>query len=109
MPRSAYKAPPLDFAGAPQAWIRRVALVVRGILNGQTNNLRDVTLAAGATTTTLTDVGITPNTAAVFCPLTAHAAAAVTSLWWDPGAGSAIIHHNNTADVDRSFAVILHG
>ena len=40
-------------------YIRRAAIVLRGVLDGKTNNVGDVTLTASSTTTTLTDPLIT--------------------------------------------------
>lgn len=102
-------APGVDYGRDPRELIRKIAIAVRGILNGKTNNTREVTLRAGQTTTTLTDASITAATALVFSALTAHAATAMTAVWWEPTVGAGTIHHNNTADTDRTFRVVLHG
>ena len=48
---------------------RAVAEVVRGIMDGKTNNTGTITLATGgATTTTLTDRRIGPDSVIVFVP-----------------------------------------
>ena len=61
----------LPFAGGEP---RSVAEVVNGIMNGKTNNTGSITLATGgATTTTITDRRIGPDSIILFMPLTAAA------------------------------------
>lgn len=58
------------FGGDP----RNVAEVVNGIMNGKTNNVGIITLATGgATTTTITDRRIGPDSVLLLTPLTASA------------------------------------
>ncbi len=58
------------FGGDP----RTVAEIVNGIMNGKTNNVGIVTLATGgATTTTITDRRIGPDSILLLTPLTAAA------------------------------------
>jgi len=53
---------------------RAVAEVVRGIMDGKTNNTGTLTLATGgATTTTLTDRRIGPDSVILFAPASAAA------------------------------------
>ena len=59
-----------NFGGEPRA----VAEIVNGIMNGKTNNVGIVTLATGgATTTTITDRRIGPDSILLLTPLTAAA------------------------------------
>lgn len=61
----------LPYAGGDP---RTVAEVVNGIMNGKTNNTGSITLATGgATTTTITDRRIGPDSILLFMPLTASA------------------------------------
>ena len=61
----------LPYAGGDP---RTVAEVVNGIMNGKTNNTGSITLATGgATTTTITDRRIGPESILLFMPLTASA------------------------------------
>jgi len=58
------------FGGDPRA----VSEIVRGIMNGKTNNVGIITLATGgATTTTITDRRIGPDSILLLTPLTAAA------------------------------------
>jgi hypothetical protein len=53
---------------------RAVAEVVRGIMDGKTNNTGEISLNQGATSTTLTDRRIGPNSVILFMPLNDNAA-----------------------------------
>lgn len=62
------------FGGDPRA----VAEVVRGIMDGKTNNTGSVTLATGgATTTTITDRRIGPDSVILFAPSTFEASRSI--------------------------------
>ena len=52
----------------PQEHIRRVAIVVNGLLRGEMNNIGDVTLEANATETDVEDSRITSNTLVFLIP-----------------------------------------
>jgi len=55
---------------------RNVAEIVRGLMNGKSNNTGKITLATGnATTTTLYDERISPDTKIVLVPFSAAAQA----------------------------------
>ena len=65
---------------------------------------------AGATSTTLTDSRIGGASFIGFSPTTATAATALTALYVSAKAkGSATLTHNNTADTDRTFDVLIVG
>lgn len=89
---------------------RAVAEVVRGIMDGKTNNTGTLTLATGgATTTTLTDRRIGPDSVIVFVPASAAANADATRVYASAqGQGTATVNHaaNVTANKTYRYAVI---
>lgn len=103
-------------AGVNQAasdiWVRRISEVVNSILTGKMNVTLDVTLTAGASTTTLTDARLSVATVISFCPLTAHAAAelAAGTLYVSARTnGTMTLTHANNAQADREFDCTLIG
>ena len=90
--------------------LRRIARLGNNLLQGKTNNVIQVTLAANVTTTTVTDKRIGAYTGLFFSPLTANAAAAQAGLYVSGQVnGSATLTHANTATTDRTFNVLLVG
>ncbi len=89
---------------------RQIARLVNNLLQGKQNNVIQVTLAANAATTTVTDRRIGANTGLFFSPLTADAAGALAGLYVSSQTnGSATLAHANTATTDRTFNVLLVG
>lgn len=96
--------------GAVWRWLQRVYEAVTLVQSGKLNCVTTVTLAAGVTTTALTHELIATTSEIVWSPRTAHAAAAMTSLYVSAKVnGSATLTHNNTADVDRTFDIAIIG
>lgn len=88
---------------------RDIALAVQALLNGASNARGRVTLAvAPATTTTITDPRIGPDTQIVLTARTANAAA-TTGLYAVAATGVATITHNAAAAADRTFDYLLVG
>ena len=76
------------------------------------NRVGEVTLTENVTSTTITDPTITPDTVIVFDPLTANAAAALTTTFVaaaDRAKGTFTITHANDAATDRTFRWIAAG
>lgn len=98
------------------AWLKLTAAKVNQILRGRTNNVGEVTLAAGANSTIISvAVGVFGDKT-VFCfdATTAHAATALGSgnmyvSSRSPDAGNYTISHPNTADIDKIFRVAYIG
>lgn len=89
---------------------RKLAQAANLALGGKMNAVTQVTLTAGATTTTLTDKRIGAYTFIGFSPLTANAAAAQAGLYVSSQVnGSATLTHANNAQADRTFNVLLIG
>jgi len=95
------------FGGDP----RQVSEVVRGLMNGKSNNTGEITLTAGgATTTTLNDERIGYESVIIFSPLTSSAAALVGSLYVSARSqGSATLTHAANSAADRKYAYIIVG
>ncbi len=88
---------------------RSIVERVNAALAGRLNTVTSVTLTAGATSTTLTDPRISAVSYLGLTPLSATAAAA-TSLYVSARTkGAATLTHNNTADTDRTFSVLIIG
>lgn len=93
---------------------RRVLEAVHGLHRGKIECVVEVTLTAGAATTTITDHRISMQTALLLDPLTASAAAelgagTVYCLAANRSKGKAILTHANSAVADRTFRVCLLG
>lgn len=90
---------------------RAVSEVVRGIMDGKTNNTGTVTLAASsATSTTLNDPRIGYDSVILFMPMTANAAAFLTAFYVSARSqGSATITHSANTLSDRKFAYVVVG
>ncbi len=90
---------------------RAVAEVVRGVMDGKTNNTGVITLTAGgATSTTLNDARIGFDSVVIFSPLTSSAAALVGSLYVSARSqGAATLTHAANSASDRKYAYIIVG
>ena len=90
--------------------LRKIVDVVRGTRAGKLNAVTSVTLVDSSTTTTLTDSRIGGGSYIGWSPTTATAAAAMTAVYVSAKAtGSATLTHDNTADLDRTFDVVIIG
>ena len=105
-------APPTLSQAASRQWVRRIAAVVNNMLKGKLNAVASVTLAASATTTTVIDARISPFSALLFSPLTAHAAAEIAAGGFyvsAQGDGTATLTHANNSQTDRNFTMAIIG
>jgi hypothetical protein len=104
--------PPVGSGGEPAIWtyLKRIFDVLRGVQAGKLNCTAPITLTPSSTTTTFDDPRIGPESFIDFMPLTAHAATARGGLYVSARSqGSATLTHANTADVDKTFSVIIIG
>jgi hypothetical protein len=86
----------------------RTRTILNDAIRGKLNIQTEVTLTANAASTTLADDQITTHSTLVLVPLTANAAAAITTTWHDaPTKGSCVINHANNAQTDRDFDVLI--
>jgi hypothetical protein len=89
---------------------RQLAQFLNNTIAGHLNAVTNVTLTPSATTTTVTDARIGPNTHMSFTPLTANAATARAALYVSARSkGSATLTHANSANADQTFSVLLIG
>jgi len=96
--------PPYD-----EPW--KVATLVNLLAGGRLNSVGQVTLAQGATSTTLSDNHIRRGSKLLFMPVTAHAAS-VTGLWYDPASipdegGRLTLNHSAVNQADLTFDYVV--
>lgn len=94
-------------ASAAGLWLVYIARALNAVIGGKRNATTSLTLAAGVTTTTLTDSRIGYFSVITLMPKTANAAGALAGLYITPGDGSAVVTHANTATLDRTFGVVI--
>lgn len=91
---------------------RMIARGMNSILGGKINATIDVTLTASAASTTINDPRIGFYSAVVpAMAMTANAAAALAAgIYIDTmKSGSCVVHHNNTADTDKTIRFLIIG
>jgi hypothetical protein len=87
---------------------RAVAEVVRGVMDGKTNNSGYFNTTISATTTTLNDERIGYDSAIIFTPMNDKAAQEMAKLWVGTRSrGSAIIHHASNAHLCEFMYIIV--
>ena len=79
-----------------------VVATVNELVDGRSNNVGQVTLAAGATSTS---VSFPTASIASMISMSARSASASTAPWWiiSKANGSFVIGHDNSAATDRMF------
>lgn len=88
----------------------QIANTVNALLRGRANVADTFTLAAGATTTVVSDTAFESSMVPVWTPTTANAATAMTNLYVSARTkGGFTLTHANTATVDRTFLYIRWG
>jgi hypothetical protein len=93
---------------------RRMYEVLQQVRNGKLEIVGELTLTAGAASTAVTDIRVSPQSVIVWHPRTANAAAelaAGTMYVTDAnmGSGSMVVTHANNAQVDRTFRFAVLG
>lgn len=104
--------PPLFFDGRPEEHIRKVALATRELLTGKSNNtITAITLTPNSTSTVIERERVSCDTIVSLTPKSETAATAMASgnLWVQANFGKITIHHDSTADTDRTFGAVLTG
>lgn len=118
MPAQGYLPPPADAGSEKPADLRRllrqVSAAVRDLMQGKANVTATLTLAAGATTTVLTDARLRAAGNVLLLPLTANAAAEIGNgtlyvLAAGMNNGAWTFTHANSAQADRTFRVTIIG
>jgi hypothetical protein len=104
-----YQAPPEILSNSGEHR-RQLARAVRGLMEGKANVTLDVTLAANAASTTVSDSRIGFYSALILVPLSADAAAALPTTFISTlSKGVAVLSHANAASTDRSFRLVILG
>ena len=101
----------LDEVGS---YLRRMWDSLQAMRKGKIECVTSVTLTASATTTTLTDIRLSPQSVVTFDPKTANAAAELFGgtmyvLTANRGDGTWTITHANAVSTDRTFQVSIIG
>lgn len=87
---------------------RQVAEVVRGIMDGRTNNSGYFNTTTSATQTTLYDSRIGYDSAIIFTPMNDKGAAEMSKLWVGTRSqGSAVINHASNAHVCEFMYIVV--
>jgi len=95
----------LPVFGADQ---RQVSEVVRGIMDGRTNNSGYFTTGTSTTTTTLYDARIGYDSAIIFTPMNDKGAQQMDKLHVGTRSqGSAVIHHASNAHVCEFMYIVV--
>ena len=92
--------------GQERLWLRAVAEKLNLLVRRATP--ATLTIDAGMTETTLFDERV-GQFSAVHLQATSATAAATVGLWVEAEQGTATIHHDSTADLDRTFTVLIIG
>ncbi len=113
-----YRPPPPDAGSDDGAAVRRHSREVAGAaalaMQGKINAVTSVTLTASVTTTVFTDPRLTINSAVLFDPTTANAAAELAAgtlyaLTANRNNGAWTLTHANAGSTDRTFKVLIIG
>lgn len=87
---------------------RATAEIVRGIMDGKTNNSGYFTTGTSTTTTILYDERISYDSAIIFTPMNDKAAQEMSKLWVGTrNRGDAVIHHASNAHVCEFMYIIV--
>jgi hypothetical protein len=93
-------------------WARAVYQWSRGVHQGRTNNVGEVTLTQSAATTVVTDARVGINSAILFDPTTANAKADYVNAGFYVSTrrnGTFTITHPNNANADKTFKYVMVG
>lgn len=87
-----------------------LATTINELLKGRDNSIGTFTLAAGVTTTVVTDNLFQSEQIPVWTPVTANAAAALTNVYVSSRTnGSFTLTHSSAATTDRTFYYVRRG
>jgi len=92
--------------------LSRYAIAIQQLANGRSNATGLVTLATGATTTTVGAVNCAAQSIVILFPTTADAAAALPSTYVNPATVTMqqfVISHASNAETDRTFFYVCLG
>lgn len=103
-----------DSPAALRMFARQISAAVALLFQGKANNTGSVTLTAGAASTVLADPRLTIDSAVVFDPMTANAAAELAAgtlyaLTANRNNGTWTLTHANAVSTDRTFRYAIIG
>lgn len=102
--------PPPQLLNDDREHRRQLAQAIAGVLQGKINVTQTVTLTASATSTVVQDPRIGANSALLWSPLTASAAANSASIWvGSRGQGVATLNHSSNPAADMSYIMVILG
>ena len=88
----------------------RIVMAVRQLMEGRSNAVGQVTLAASpATQTTVTSPTCAAGSVVLLSPRTANAAAALATTFVAAGNGSFVVTHVSSPQTDRTFGWVALG
>jgi len=90
-------------------YIRKIVQSVNSAMRGNTNNTGEFTLTASATSTTVTDNRVNPQSVITIMPKTNNAATHVQHYYIVPGDKQFVMYHNNNSSTDRTFRYVVTG
>jgi len=95
----------MNIPGLNETRLAIIVQAIRELAAGASNSLGSVTLTPSTTTTVVSDRLAVSGSHVALCPLTANAAAALTTTYVSArGQGSFTLTHANAATADRTFS-----
>lgn len=105
-----YQSVPLYWSGGRvDEHLRKMCQILNGLLLGRVNNVYEVTLRAGETTTEVQVEQARSDSQPLLTPRSASAAASVTNVWVETSNGKVTLHHDANAAADRAFSLAVFG
>lgn len=95
--------------GTEETDLKRLILSLQQLAAGRSNAIGVVTLATGATTTVVSDVNCSVESAITMMPGTSNAAAALATTYITAGNKSFTITHASNSQTDRTFRYAIQG
>ncbi len=113
MATQGFEDAPEYFSDHPNLF-RKIIRVIKGVMQGKTNNTGTLTLTANSATTTVTfaEGRLGQNTVITLMPTTSNAAGALSGLYLSSRSvanNTSTFTHANTAAVDKTFYYVLTG
>jgi hypothetical protein len=102
------------YEGVPQRWhdsdehLRKLANAVRDIQVGKQNNVYDISLTPGATSTVVVNPRVCCLSVVLMTAQTQSASEAA-GVWAEAGDGEVTFHHDASPDTDRTFGYTVNG
>jgi len=102
---------PEFWKGEEEEHRRKLSTAINQIMKGVSNNHFKVTLEAGETSTEVMHPPVRVGASVSLTPGSASAAAAMATgnVWVETATGKAIIHHDASAETDRTFHLAFFG